>query len=319
MDKGGYSNISKFLSSSADLAKLIGKNITHTKFGVGTIININKRNISIKFKNSERLFPFDYLQNENVFSDLDISDLEDHFAAKEQEKLAIQDFDNLKEKYHASSYKKTSPLDFLYIILKKIDNNNNLDKDEINFLTKARLFKTLIIYSENRYTNNKDPWDLINVAKYCRKDDDPSKAIEITDYLLKNYKNQDKRLDSSILTTRGGAFRDILDLVTAEACARSAIQYSESYHPYNLLGAIYFQNGDFEGGVEYFERALELGSEEKAQEYFMKSALSTDGPNKTEIAIRLYKLDPKKYRWSKEYFSDSEYKEYMFKDVIIDV
>lgn len=319
MDESGYSNIYKFISSCISYEKLINRSITHAKYGTGKITNVSTSEFTVDYEWGEIIFPFNHLKDKHSFINLDINGLEEFFAKEEEVKSAKQEFHNLKEKYDALSYKEASPFDNLYIILMKIDKSSKLEEDDINFLSKKHLFGTLTIYHKKRYEKTKNPWELINASKYCRRNNNPSVAIELTDYLLKNYSDGNELLLSSILTTRGGAFRDILDLANAEKCAKDAIQYRETYHPYNLLGAIYWQKGGFEEGAEYFERALKLGSKEKLQETLMKSAIEKSGSNKTEIAIKLYKLDSKKYYWTKEYFSNSEYMEYVFKDVVIDV
>lgn len=294
-------NCQKFYRSSIDLDKITGKRITHAKFGIGIILNINKRNFSVKFQDSEKLFPTDYLDNKNVFIDLDISHLDNSFIIKEAENLAAQEFKELKVKYFASSYAETSPLDYLYIVLRHIDRDEQLSRDEISYLLNACLYKTLIIYHERRYRKTKDPWELIYASAYFRKDDNPVKAIKCTDYLLENHSNHNNKIKSTILTTRGAAFRDIQNLIAAEECARKAIQHNETYHPHNLLGAIYFQKDNYGVGIQHFERALALGSKEQEQEYFMKSALKRSGPNRSEVALRLYQSNPKKYFWAKEF------------------
>ena len=52
-------------------------------------------------------------------------------------------------------------------------------------------------------------------------------------------KIKEAELKQALLTTRGGALRDLDDLVDAEKCALQAIEYwSKSHNPYTLLGAI---------------------------------------------------------------------------------
>jgi hypothetical protein len=54
-------------------------------------------------------------------------------------------------------------------------------------------------------------------------------------------KIKENKLKSALLTTRGGAFRDIEELDKAEKCARQAIEYQpNSHHPYTLNGSDLF-------------------------------------------------------------------------------
>jgi Flp pilus assembly protein TadD len=66
---------------------------------------------------------------------------------------------------------------------------------------------------------------------------------------------------SALLTTRGGAFRDLGDLDKAKNCAFSAIKLRDkSQHPFNLLGAIFYQEGNPGDGNKYFNEAEKRGA-----------------------------------------------------------
>ena len=74
------------------------------------------------------------------------------------------------------------------------------------------------------------------------------------------------KLNAALLTTRGGALRDIGELDKAEDCARQAIKlYQKSYHPYTLLGAICFQTGRYSEGQLWFEEARKFGAPENSE------------------------------------------------------
>jgi hypothetical protein len=92
-------------------------------------------------------------------------------------------------------------------------------------------------------TGNK--WNLPNISSHWRKADQPKKALKATENV--NFDSiKENKLKSAILTTRGGAFRDLSQLDDAEKCARKAIEYqaSNSHQPYTLMGAIFFDRYD---------------------------------------------------------------------------
>jgi Flp pilus assembly protein TadD len=103
---------------------------------------------------------------------------------------------------------------------------------------------------------------------------------------------------------RGGAFRDISDFEHAKECALSALQLApKDYHPYNLLGAIYYQQGLPEEGNKYFKKANELGSKPYEEDTNIKSALKkAESQAKNYIAKYLLAKDPVRYEYEWERF-----------------
>lgn len=225
---------------------------------------------------------------------------------KEKERIAASEFLNLKIKYNAQSYKMASPSSALYPILLRIDAGEILQDDQIKWLEDNYLFNTLAIYFQDEYRRTNDPWKLVRASAYLRDASDPSKAIELTSELLGIHSIVGSKIKAAILTTRGGAFRDLQDLSAAEQCAKDAIKVNESFQPYNLLGAIYFERGEPEQGEVYFLRALSLGAQSKVQEAQMQNALKKAGQTEqTVVAQFLLKRDPEKYKWAEYYLSQS--------------
>lgn len=225
---------------------------------------------------------------------------------QEKERIAASEFLDLKIKYNAQSYRSASPSSALYPILLRIDSCENLQDDQIKWLEDNHLFNTLAIYFQSEYRRTNDPWKLVRASAYLRDSGDPSKAIELTSELLSTHNMVGSKIKAAILTTRGGAFRDLEDLSTAEQCAKDAIKLNESFQPYNLLGAIYFERGEPEQGEAYFLRALQLGAQSKVQEAQMQNALRKAGQTEqTVVAQFLLKRDPEKYKWAEYYLSQS--------------
>lgn len=222
---------------------------------------------------------------------------------QEQEKIAIQQFINLKERYFVKSYRDESPLSPLYPILIKIDSDEFLEEGQIEFLKQNRLFGTLAMYCQKRYKRTYEPWELVKASGYWRDDSQPDKSIQITEDLLNKHNPLNGRIRAAVFTTRGGAFRDLHRLEDAEHCANSAIQVDpKNYYPFNLLGAIYFERGNAEQGEIYFLKALELGAPQRSQEEQMKGALKNAGQAERQaVAQYLLQRDPVKYKWAHHY------------------
>ncbi len=108
---------------------------------------------------------------------------------------------------------------------------------------------------------------------------------------------------AAILTTRGGAFRDLKNLPQAKACANRALKLQpESHYYHNLLGAIYFQSGKPEAGEHHFELAIIYGAKPKEQDSLLRSAIEQSSEkNQRMVAKNLLQQDPKRYRWAEHY------------------
>ncbi len=227
---------------------------------------------------------------------------------KEQQKLreAIdrEDFSRLKIKYLAQNYRASSPVDFLYPLLIKIDNKECLTENEISWLRERHLFATLALYHQGIYELTDDLWELVKASGFWRDGGYPYKALEATKLL----NTTDLKLNSAILTTRGGAFRDTGDLISAEELAEEAIKLTpKNPYPYNLMGALCYQTGRPEIGDTYFAKAILLGAREVNQDALRRESLEkADKEGQEKVAKYLLGLDPNRYKWAEFYLQNNE-------------
>lgn len=140
----------------------------------------------------------------------------------------------------------------------KIKNKIVLSENEILILKNNKKDEWLGYYYNNLYLVSKNLWDLVMACSFYRTANKPENVLLLTKKIIKN---QDKIATSAIYTTKGGAYRDLNKLDEAIECAREAIKINNSYYPYTLLGAIYIQKESFSKAKEYFEKAIELGSD----------------------------------------------------------
>ena len=133
--------------------------------------------------------------------------------------------------------------------------------------------------------------------------DRPAKAPSVTEGLSDVPSTSNSRLKAAIYTTRGGALRDQVRLDDAEACGQQAIQLNQqSFHPYMLLGAVYYQTACPQNGDEQFATALKLGVKPELQDQEIMKAVGQAGENAQRIvALYLLQKDPVKYRWARKY------------------
>ena len=207
-------------------------------------------------------------------------------AQRRAEAEARLEFQRLKEKYEVAWYRETSPVSPLYPILMDLVTGNKFSEGIEQWLKKEKLFAVLALYYEQ-------DGKFATAGSFWRKAEDPSRALRVS---------EGKRPASSILCMRGGAYRDLGELDPAETCGVQAISLSPTeYHPYNLLGAIYYQRGLPEQGDIFLQKARELGSKSN-EDAEIRSAFKKAGKDEQRhVAEYLLKKDPERYVWAKHY------------------
>jgi len=227
--------------------------------------------------------------------------LEDERRQREKEAADRKEFSDLKSKYSVSWFTDQSPTSPLYMILLKLEGNESLDDNDLTFITKENYMPVPLAYHyEIKYQNDpSDLWSLIKACSAWREAKNPQRAIEISNASA----TSDKKTMSALLTTRGGAYRDLSELDSARICAKEAIRLQpKSYRSYNLLGAIYYQQGEPELADECFKKAIELGSKPKDTESEIKNSIERANPEARIRTIKyLLNKDPEKYAWATHY------------------
>jgi hypothetical protein len=230
----------------------------------------------------------------------------------------------LKSKYDVSDYKDKSPSNPLYAILQKLEKGERLEPTDVAWLQENKtewrqLFsgKIFITYHkieatfyEQEYKRTGNKWNLPNASSHWRKADKPRQALKLTENL--NFDNiKENKLKSALLTTRGGAFRDIEELDKAEKCARQAIEdQPNSHHPYTLMGAICFEWGQYSQGEYWFAEAIKRGASPRDQDAEIKRVVKNakDENKRREVVQYLLKKDPQRYAWAKSYLKKPQNK-----------
>jgi predicted glutamine amidotransferase len=229
-----------------------------------------------------------------------------------------QHFAALKSKYGVSDYRDKSPSSRLYAILKKLDNGKRLEPIEVAWLTGKKLFypesqifttyhQIEATFYEQAYKRTGNHWKLPTASSHWRSAKEPEHALTLTENI--NFDNiKENKLKSALLTTRGGAFRDILKLNQAEQCALQAIKYQpSSHHPYTLMGAICYERGEYDEGDRWFKKAIKRGASPRDQDAEIKRVLKkADKKKRREMVKYLLKTDPVRYKWAKKYLVDKQ-------------
>jgi tetratricopeptide (TPR) repeat protein len=213
----------------------------------------------------------------------------------------------------------------LYAILQKLEEGERLEPTDVAWLQENKIecyqplfsgkisiahHKIEATFYEQEYKRTGNKWNLPNASSHWRKADRPKQALKLTENL--NFdKIKENKLKSAILTTRGGAFRDIGDLDKAEKCARQAIEYQpNSHHPYTLMGAICFERGEYSEGEYWFAEAIKRGASPRDQDAEIKRVVKNakDENKRREVVEYLLKKDPQRYAWAKSYLKKPQNK-----------
>ncbi len=239
--------------------------------------------------------------------------------AKERE--SQKHFTSLRAKYNVSDYNDKSPSSNLYLILQKLDKQERLEATDVAWLTENKLFypnekitieyhKIEALFYEQEFQRTKNEWNLPSASSHWRKADESQTALRLTDNLDWD-RIKDKKLKSALLTTRGGAYRDIQQWDKAEKCAKGAIEYQpDSHHPYTLMGAICYERGQYLEGDSWFNKAIERGANPRDMDSEIKRVVrNAKNENKRrEVVEFLLKKDPARYAWAKAYLKKPQNK-----------
>ena len=228
-----------------------------------------------------------------------------------------KEFTSLKVKYRIID--RNFPFDPFYAIMVKLEKEERLDPVLVIQLIQEKLLaphgriaiayhRLEALFYEQEHERTGDQWNLPNASSHWRKADEPGSALKVTENLDFNQIKENK-LKSALLTTRGGAFRDIDKLDDAEKCALKAIEYQpQSHHPYTLMGAICFERGQFSEGERWFKEAIKRGAESEDIDYELKRIVKNtkDENKRREVINYLLKKDSRRYAWANSYLKQSK-------------
>lgn len=143
-----------------------------------------------------------------------------------------------------------------------------------------------------------DPWDAVNASAHWRKADESRRALEVTEAALSKVGRKLKPR-SALLTTRGGALRDVGSLDDAWTLGQEAHGLTpRDFRPCTLLGALSMELGDLAAGHEWYTKAEALGAGRRAIDQDLR-ALLIRSENEARNRIRDYLLerDPVRFAW----------------------
>lgn len=151
------------------------------------------------------------------------------------------------------------------------------------------------------FAQTADPWMAVNASGHLRKCGAPAEAVDLLKQLQASSLKAPK-LRSAVLTTHGGAVRDLGQHEDALALAETAQKLlPTSYRPCTLLGAINIELGNFSAGHEWYRQAEKLGAKSSSIESDLRGLLARMDPEQRKLAVdELTRIDPHQYGWMKQ-------------------
>lgn len=143
-----------------------------------------------------------------------------------------------------------------------------------------------------------DPWQAVNASGHLRKCNAAQEADEL---LGKQHPGRLKqpKLHSAVLTTHGGAKRDLGNLAAAQSMGEKAHALQpKNFRPCTLLGAVHIQQRNYELGHEWYRKAEARGASSGSITAEIQALLKNMTGKDREAAIKeLLRIDPQRYGW----------------------
>lgn len=260
--------------------QIIGANVLHPEFGEGEITEIYKPKtavplICVSFASQNEKISATHFRGGRL--NLIVNNLLDRRVSewsacrsKEDTEMELtrakfqEDSRLLTEKYGVPN-NVLSDYDDMHIlvgILGKLESEENLESSELIWLESQKLHEVVAHHAIRLFEKTGDHGYLAHACRHFRMAKLPDQVVSRTAGLSCVAITSPKIL-AALLTTRAAAFRDKGELNLAKELALEASQVFETFHPYNLLGAISYKQGARSEGDNYYEKAKRLGSPPK--------------------------------------------------------
>jgi hypothetical protein len=144
-----------------------------------------------------------------------------------------------------------------------------------------------------------DPWHAVNASGHFRKCEQPGQAEQLLE-CIEISRVKGAKLQSALCTTHGGAKRDLRKFDMAlELGSRAHELTPRDFRPCTLLGAVYYEQGNYEQGEKWYDEAVKRGFKESQVDNELKSIFSRlDRDMQIKMRNHLLSLDQERYEWA---------------------
>jgi len=224
----------------------------------------------------------------------------------------LREYASLRQEYGVDDHRYLSHPDELHSILLVLKAGQPLSPEQEGWLELNQLDR-LVHLSRERQAERYDAEAgsaehpdvaanaAANASSLWRRVHKPERALASTASLDPLPPTVERRVGAKVLTTRGGAYRDLGDLASAERCGLEAVRLdSSNQYPYSLLGAVYYQMGEPTKGDEFFAEAAGLGAGDN-RGALRRAVEGAQGEARRRAAAHLLEKDRKAYAWAARY------------------
>jgi hypothetical protein len=223
------------------------------------------------------------------------------FAANERKRARRKMFEGL-----GLGHVKREHFQKVLRIVRRLDGGAPLTNDDLTWLaSEGRDYWTDLLrrahhrimaeQSERQWHASGDPWDAVNASAHWRKADDPSRALSVTGVALAG--GGAAKLRSALLTTTGGALRDLRRHPEAVVAGLEAHELCpDDYRPCTLLGAVHIEMHSYVQGADWYAKAEERDASLDQVDREIGAILSAAPPDERDsIRAALKKHDPERF------------------------
>lgn len=155
-------------------------------------------------------------------------------------------------------------------------------------------------YLAAEYQRTGDPWHAVNASGHFRKCEEPRQADQLlTSIKISQVKDKGTKLQSALCTTHGGVKRDLKKFAVALKLGLQAHELTpRDFRPCTLLGAVSYEQGNYEQGRVWYDKAVQLGFKESQVDSELKNIMRRLERNRqAEMREHLLSLDQERYAW----------------------
>jgi len=223
----------------------------------------------------------------------------------------------LRAKYDLDSFINHDDYPELMRLLRLLDEGKRITPEDYIWLTRrgrenyecyltvelaARYHEVEALFHAAQFKLTGDPWSAVNASKHFRKWGRPQQAESLLGGIdLSSIR--DPKLQSALLTTRGGAKRDSDALGEALDFASQAHALTpRDFRPCTLQGAVWYQMGDYQAGRMWYDKAVERGFREEDVDSELRGIMRRLAPQKRKaLGEHLLGQDGRRYDWARRY------------------
>ena len=228
--------------------------------------------------------------------------------------IAKRNNQQLLRKYGVVEYLAPEHFKRILLIVRTIEAGERLDRKDVIWLKATTHeyeygFKG-VLHAHHRHEANVcitefqrsgDPWQAVTASGHLRKCNASQEVIGLLAEIPAQRLKQPK-LKSAMLTTQGGAMRDLERFSEAQRMGEEAhLLLPQDFRPCTLLGAIHIQQGNYSLGHEWYRKAEERGASRAGNDAEIRALLRGMPEDEQKKAVtELLRIDAFRYSWLKK-------------------